>query len=197
MKPEKSAVRKQQETAMSVMEAIYKRQATRSFVSRKPARKVIEALLDAAVRAPTALHEEPWAFAVIQDKELLRRISDNAKQTLGDIAGRGHAFERFLDPQSSVFYNAGTLVVIYAKHMGPYVTADCWLAAENLILAACAMGLGTCVIGLATTALNEPELKKELGIPAEMMAVAPIIIGMPKGEMPHISRKSPEIIFWR
>lgn len=196
MNPERVAVIKQEAT-MSVMEAIFKRQAIRSYISRKLGRKTIETLLEAAVHAPTALHEEPWVFAVIQDKELLKRISDNAKQALGETVGRGHAFERFLDPESSVFYNAGTLIVIYAKPMSSFVAADCWLAAENLMLAGCAMGLGTCVIGLATAALNAPELKKELGIPAELTAIAPIILGLPKGEAPVIPRKTPEIVCWK
>ena len=36
-------------------------------------------LLDAAVHAPTAMHQEPWKFVVIQDRALLRRLSDRAK----------------------------------------------------------------------------------------------------------------------
>jgi hypothetical protein len=43
--------------------------------------------------------------------------------------------------------------------------ADCWLAPENLMLAACAKGLGACVIGLAVSALSTPEWKAELKIP--------------------------------
>ena len=41
---------------------------------------VIHTLLDAAVHAPTAMHEEPWSFAVIQDKNLLNRLSESAKE---------------------------------------------------------------------------------------------------------------------
>ena len=93
-----------------------------------------------------------------------------------------------------MFYNAGTLVVIYGKPMGPFVVADCWLAAENLMLAACAIGLGTCVIGLAVAALNTTERKTELNIPAGLVAYAPIIVGVPEGQTPVIPRKAPEIV---
>jgi nitroreductase len=102
----------------------------------------------------------------------------------------------FASQEFNIFYDAGTLVVICAKPMGPFVAADCWLAAENLMLAACAMGLGTCVIGSAVPALNTPAVKAELGIPAEYSAVAPIIVGGPSGETRPTARREPEILAW-
>jgi len=62
------------------MDAIYHRRAVRNYIPRTIARAVIRKLLDAAVHAPTAMHEEPWSFAVIQDKALLSRLSDSAKE---------------------------------------------------------------------------------------------------------------------
>jgi nitroreductase len=95
-----------------------------------------------------------------------------------------------------LFYNAGTLIVIYSKEQGPFVVADCWLAAENLLLSACAQGLGTCVIGFAVSALNTPEWRAELKIPTEMTAIAPMIVGVPAGETPPVPRNAPEILSW-
>lgn len=188
---------------MSAVDVIYHRRSVRNYTPQKLDETIIRTLLDAAVHAPTAMHEEPWSFAVIQDKELLNRLSDSAKEQVRSEA-RGsnsrHA-KRSLDlvnaPDFHVFYNAGTLVVIYGKFPGPFVLADCWLAAENLMLAACARGLGTCVIGFAVAALNSPEWKAELKIPFEMTAVAPIIVGVPAGEPPPVSRQQPEIIAWK
>jgi nitroreductase len=80
--------------------------------------------------------------------------------------------------------------------MGRFVTADCWLAAENLMLMACGLGLGTCPIGFAVPILNTPEVKRELGIPAEYEVVAPIAVGFPRGFTPPVSRRPPEIIAW-
>lgn len=100
------------------------------------------------------------------------------------------------DPSYHLFYNAGALIVIYGKPMGPFVAADCWLAAENLMLAACTAGLGDCVIGLAAPALNSPEWKKLLDVPAELTAYAPILLGYPAGTPPP-ARKAPEIISWK
>ena len=56
------------EVSMSAMDAIYHRRAVRDYAPEKIDEAVIRKLLDAAVHAPTAIHEEPWAFAIIQDQ---------------------------------------------------------------------------------------------------------------------------------
>ena len=191
------------EGSMSVMDAIYHRRAVRNYTPGIIDQSVIRTLLDAAVHAPTAMHEEPWAFAVIQDNALLDRLSDSAKEEVrreaqgSDTRQGRHALDLVNQPDFHVFYNASTLIVIYSKFPGPYVVADCWLAAENLVLAACAQGLGTCVIGFAVAALNTPKWKAELKIPVEMTAVAPIIVGVPAAVTPPVSRKPPEILTWK
>jgi nitroreductase len=65
------------------------------------------------------------------------------------------------------------------------------------MLAAHSMGLGTCVIGSAVSALNTPEFKSELGIPADITAIAPIIVGFPSGETVPTARKRTDILVWR
>lgn len=183
-------------SSMSVMEAIYRRRAIRSYKPQPLKREDINILLSAAVQAPTAVHEEPWAFAVIQDRDILREISGSAKGMV-DVETGKHLSHLLDDPGFNIFYSAGTLIVIYGKPMGPFVVADCWLAAENLMLAACAMGLGSCVIGLAVQALNTPEWKKKLGVSPDMTAYVPMILGVPEGKTPPIPRKEPEIIVWK
>lgn len=183
-------------SALSVMDAIYERHSTRAYTPEPVDKAAIKILLSAAVHAPTAMHEEPWAFAVIQDKHILNRLSDRAKEMLaaGGDALHPTAVSRFIDPNFNIYYDASTLIVIYGKPLGPFVVADCWLAAENLMLAACSMGLATCVIGLSVAVLNTPEWKKELNIPAELTAYAPIIVGIPSGITSPIPRKEPEIL---
>ncbi|MBI3564053.1 MAG: nitroreductase family protein [Elusimicrobia bacterium] len=186
---------------MSAMDAIRLRRSVRAYAPRPVDEPTVRRLLDAAVHAPTAMHEEPWAFAVIQDRAVLKRLSDKAKETLDEVAHRlrPHASpaDHVFIPPENVFYDAGTLIVVYGRPMGPFVAADCWLAAENLMLAARAMGLGTCVIGLAVPALNAPEWKAELGVPAELTAYAPIVVGTPAGQTPPVGRREPEVLAWR
>lgn len=182
--------------------AIYHRRSVRDYTSHKVERGVIDELLEAAVQAPTAMHEEPWGFVVIQDAGMLDRLSESSKELVRvesrarDSAHSRHALELVNREDFHVFYNASTLIVIYSRFDGPFVAADCWLAAENLLLAACAKGLGSCVIGFAVGALNTPEWKLELDIPDGMRAVAPIIIGAPASPAPAVPRKKPEILAW-
>ncbi len=187
-------------TGMSVTEAINRRCSVRSYTPEKVGQDAINGLLAAAVRSPTAIHEEPWAFLIVQDADKLKRISERAKAFIVQEAVHArlhqgsHMLEAFSRPDFNVFYNAGTLIVICADKTGPFVAADCWLAAENLMLTARSMGLGTCVIGSAVAALNAPDMKAELGIPVEATAVCPIIVGVPAGEPAPTSRKAPRIL---
>jgi nitroreductase len=193
----------------SALDVIYRRRAIRAYTSDPLDEKTIRALLDAAVQAPTAMHEEPWVFVVVQDRTVLTRLSDRAKagiaaepafRHLHDADGKAHSgdgFKRLVaDPGFNIFYDAGTLIVIGTRPVSPFAAADCWLAAENLMLAACAMGLGTCCIGFAVAVLNTPEAKRELGIPADVTVVAPIIVGVPRGTPAPVGRKPPEIARW-
>jgi nitroreductase len=191
------------EAPVSLMDAIHGRRSVRAYAPQKLDQATVRTLLSAAVRAPTAIHEEPWAFVVLQDANALKRLSDRAKRFFVEEVHRthldrgGHTLDKFEHPDFNIFYNAGTLIVICAKPMGPFVVADCWLAAENLMLAAYSMGLGTCVIGSAVSGLNTPEIKDELGIPGEMSAIAPIIVGAPGDEPTATSRKEPRILAWK
>ncbi len=185
---------------MTIFETILARRSVRSYKARKVDRTTVSILLEAAVHAPTAIHQEPWAFVVIQDKVLLRSLSDLAKplfiaeaQEKG-LEHAGHSFDIFKYPDFNIFYDATTLILICGRTSAPSYSADCWLAAENLMLAACAMGLGTCVVGSALPALNTPKTKVLLNIPENFIAVAPIIVGYPDDEIVPVMRKNPVIL---
>jgi nitroreductase len=64
------------------------------------------------------------------------------------------------------------------------------------MLAACAMGLGTCPIGFARPWLNQARIKQSLSIPDGYVAVFPIVVGYPSGETSPVQRRAPEILFW-
>ena len=163
-------------------------------------------LLEATVHAPTAMHREPWGFAIVQDRATLKRYSDRAKEMLREpsaavgwgSSGQLHGEHPAMldDPVFNIFYDAGTLIAICLRQEGPFAQADCWLAAQNLMLAATAKGLGSCCIGFAVRVLNTPEAKRELGVPAEGVVVAPIIVGYARGEIPGVPRKAPQILAW-
>jgi len=191
---------------MDVLDAIYQRRSVRDYRPEPVDRTILDRLLDAAVHAPSATNSQPWAFAVIKDRDLLERFAEDIKTLyrldppIPELASTPpemlhHLRDVVSVPGYQVFHHARTLVVIYATYPGG--VEDCYLAAENLMLAACGAGLGTCPIGLARPVLNRPETKRELGIPAEFVAALPIVVGYPAGPTPATSRRPPQVLCWR
>lgn len=182
---------------ISVFEAILARRSVREYTSQKVDAKRIRSLVEAAVMAPTAMHKEPWAFVVIQDKNRLKALSDRAKPMfIEQLKQEEENFDVVNNPTFNIFYDASTLIIIGTNKKGPFNIADCWLASENLMLAACAMELGSCVIGAALPALNDQEGKRVLGVADDFEAVAPIVVGFPRGEPETGERKRPLILNW-
>ena len=101
--------------------------------------------------------------------------------------------ESLRDPDFHIFYHAQALIAISAQAAGPWAVEDCALAAQNLMLAARAAELGTCWIGFAQTWLQTADRKKALGLPAESLPAAPIIIGQPKSAPPPVPRRAARI----
>lgn len=181
---------------MDLREAIYTRRAVREFTAEPVDEKTLRQLIDAAVQAPSAVNQQPWSFCVVRDKALLARISHEAKAHMlrTSPAGLSHHFQEILnDSKFDIFYHAPALVVISSTAESPWAIENCTLAAENLMLAARAAGLGTCWIGFAQTWLGTPEGKATLKLPAAYVPIAPIIVGHPKSTPPAVPRKEPEI----
>lgn len=182
---------------MDLKEAIYSRRATREFTADPVDERTLRDLIDAAIQAPSAVNQQPWSFCVVRDKTVLARISGEAKAHLLRSTPLGlvsHHFDQILnDPGFDVFYRAPVLIVICSVAEIPWAIEDCALAAENLMLAARAAGLGTCWIGFAQGWLGTPEGKAVLRLPAAYKPVAPIIVGHPKSAPPQVPRKEPEI----
>jgi len=182
---------------MNLNEAITGRRSVREYTAQVVDESAIVRLIDAAVHAPNAVNQQPWTFTVVRDQSVLDRISRGAKShMLATMAGNPHADHfraRLSDPNFQIFYHAPVLVLISAIAEGPWIVEDCALAAENLMLAAYATGLGTCWIGFAQGFLNTPGGKDMLGLPAACVPVAPIIVGHPKAAPPPVPRNAPKI----
>jgi len=205
-----AAVAKSMARPLTALDVIYGRRSVRSYARKPLDASTIRALLDAAVQAPTAVLEQPWLFVVVEDPGVLACVSDRAKALLSQeplpapgaggrqaTAVHGAFRKRLDDPAFNLFYEASSLVVICARHPNAFVIADCWLAAGNLMLAAAALGLGSCCIGAAARALNSAEIKTLLRMPDDVHAIAPIVVGIPDGTAAPVPRREPEIISWR
>ena len=182
---------------MELIDAIYNRRAVRSYTGKHIDQPIILKLIDAAVRAPSAVNQQPWAFAVIRETDELSRISREARRHILEAVPADSPMARFkqhvADPGFDLLYGAPVLIVIYATTTESGACEDCALAAENLMLAARALGLGSCWIGLARPWLSQAESKQELGIEPHYTPVAPIVVGYPTTWPDAPGRNEPEI----
>lgn len=186
---------------MTLSEAIAARRSVREYADKPVAREDLEKLLAAAVQAPSAMNSQAWAFGVLQGRKKVAELGERARLALLahlDKTGQTGDFrDRMADPGLAMFYGAPALIIIYATAQDMFAPLNCSLAAENLMLAATELGLGTCWIGLAQALLADDESKKEFGVPEDYAMIAPIIVGHPAGETPVKEKNPPKVLFWQ
>ncbi|MDR3387573.1 MAG: nitroreductase [Rudaea sp.] len=182
---------------MELNQAISGRRAVRKYTDQAIDERTIRCLIDAAIHAPNAVNQQPWAFTVVRDQNLLDRVSSEAKShmlaTMPETTHADHFRVELDDPKFQIFYHAPALILISAIAQGPWIVEDCALAAENLMLTAYAAGLGTCWIGFAQSFLNTSDGKNMLGLPDAWVSVAPIIVGHAKEVPSPVPRKEPNV----
>ncbi|HXP05660.1 MAG TPA: nitroreductase [Stellaceae bacterium] len=182
---------------MEIIEAIYHRRSVRDYKADAVPREVIDALIAAAVHAPSAMNLQPWSFLAIEGRDPLLQYAERAKRHLVETMLPGSPLsqyrEQLLDPAFDIFYGAPAMIVIAATSDAAQSAEDCCMAAQNLMLTAYGMGLGTCCIGFARPWLNLDDTKSELSIPEPYVPIAPIIVGYPRRAVPRVPRKLPEM----
>lgn len=180
-------------------ELLKRRRAVRDYEERPiPLELVMEIIRDSTL-APSSGNGQPWHFVVINDRDWIRRLSDESKRNLvasmdKDPTSPLRRYEALLrDERFNVFYNAPCLVYIVGPGEVRSVQIDCALAACYFMFSAAARGLGTCWVAQGA-AVTDPETLGALGIPSGYRIVAPIILGYPRS-IPEIpARKEPQVL---
>ncbi|MGC8993625.1 MAG: nitroreductase family protein [Candidatus Aenigmatarchaeota archaeon] len=155
---------------MNVFEAIAKRRSIREYQDKDVDDKLIGVMLWAACQAPSAGNLQEWRFIVVRDqkkKELLYNAA--LKQEHVRKAPVLIVVAADLETQSLRYGKRGELV---------YALEDCAAAIENMLLAATALGLGTCWVG----AFDEEDVKNILQLPDFLRPIAIITVGYPAEE---------------
>jgi nitroreductase len=179
---------------MEFTEVVLGRRAVRSYKADKVPSELIEQLIALAVQAPSAMNQQPWAFAVTNDRARIDEYAALAKEYYlahEDVTNAVRA--HIEDPGHSIFHHAPVLILVLAKCDVEQAREDCCLAAQTLMLAARDAGLGSCWVGFGRPWLNRPETRMQLKLPRGYRVVAPIVMGYPTAWPPVHGRSAPEI----
>lgn len=185
---------------MDLFKAIYQRRAVRHYSDAEVTRGLVLELLRAAAQAPSSLNQQPWSFAVLHGRGRLAACSERAKAHLLATCEASLSLDPFVDEYASstadLFHGADTLIVVYARPGRFHPVEECFLAAQNLMLAAHGLGLGSCPVGFARPWFDLPEVKAELGVPPHYAAVLPVVVGHPAQPPAAVPRHEPETACW-
>jgi nitroreductase len=184
-----------------VISNIKTRRSVRNYADRPVSHEVIESIIDAGIHAPTGLGMQPWRFVVIKDKAIMKQMSNHCKPKLlkqleGVNIDAAVQFKNMLKTEKfDIFYNAPVLIIVLGNKNAPTADFDCSMCAQNMMLAAHSMGLGSCWIGTACLVQDNPEMLNKLKIPADFKVVAPIIFGY-AGNVPAAPPRNEPVITW-
>ena len=184
---------------MEFKELLEKRRAVRDFEDKEVTTELLKELVTDSLIAPNASNKQPWKFVIVNNKDMMKRISDSSKATMiegieknPDSPMKGY-LKVLKNEDFNVFYNAPSLICIIGKIKGATVGMDSALAAAYMMLSAADKGLGTCWVAQGAE-VRDSQLLEELGIPEGYRIVAPIIVGYPKTIPPMPERKPANIL---
>jgi nitroreductase len=157
----------------SFQELAQRRRSVRAYRAEPVPEELIEAVLEAARWAPSAVNSQPWEFIVVTDPELKAAVGRQA---------------RYFGVGWPHIHQAPVLIAVCGRRLTPFARDDCLFAAANLMLAAADLGLGTCWIG----GFAEGTIKELLGIPEAYVLPGFCTLGYPAGETPPPPKRALE-----
>jgi len=166
---------------MNVSEAIAKRKSVRAYEDKPIPADVLKRIVEAGRWAPNA---GAFQISVIQNAGLRQRIND---RTLDAMVHSGNEFaqQRASLPGYQPLYGAPVLILLSAPADVPSSTANTALAAENMLLEATGLGMGSCYLVSPTRALNgesNHDLAREAGVPKGYTVQCAVIVGYAAAE---------------
>ena len=160
---------------MDAMDAILSRRSIRRYTSQKVSDGLIKELLEAAMNAPSAGDERPWHFVVIDDRNILEKVT------------RFH-------PYSGMLRKAQVAILVCVDlDLGNegFLVQDGSAATENLLIAAHAKGLGAVWLGIYPLRERMTGMVELLDLPERILPLSLISIGYPAEEVPGENRYHP------
>lgn len=203
---------------MSELDFIYKRKSIRDYKDAVIPKEDILKMLDAATHAPSPKHQQNWHFVVVQDKEIINKMAEAVSKSHEYIASltknedEKKKFMRVL-PYYINFQRASCAILVYANeykmveekilrenNVGEDIievmkstqsaAQGIGAAVENFMLAATAMGYGTCYMTGPAHAKKEIEEIINFEKP-EYSLMSIISLGVPADETPDSPKRKP------
>lgn len=147
---------------MDVLQAIMTRRSIRKFTGEVITEEQLDTLLRAGFQAPSAHNLQPWHFVVVEDKELLEKISGF------------HKYAKMLP-------NAGCGIIVCGdeeKQPGRgFLVEDCSAAIQNILLAAHGIGLGAVWCGLYDSGNLVEDMREVLELPNNIIPIGMVVVG--------------------
>lgn len=173
------------------LDTIYKRRAVRKYKRQGIAKELVEQVLSAGRMAPSAMNRQPWKFYVVIDTKLIKSLSsdiariavnelkyaslkDLVKLTLSSF--HLSKMVSFLTSSDHVFYEAPVVIFITAPYEDEWAALDVGMCAQNMMLAAKAIGLDTCPVGFGKFVMQTKDYYK-LNIPATENVLLSVVLG--------------------
>ncbi len=156
-----------------MLEQIKSRRSIRKYKSDPVPKELLEKIIDAGLYAPSGMGQQAVVIISVTNKEVRDKLSKLNAKIMGTDT----------DP----FYGAPAVLIVLANKERPTYIYDGSLVMQNLMLAAHALGLGSCWIHRAKEEFELPEgreLQKSLGITGEYEGIGHCIIGYTDGEEP-------------
>lgn len=166
---------------------ILTRRSIRDFTNRPVTRDILETLLECGMQAPSGHNMQTWRFTVLQDAARIAAL----KTTARDVAKRNKVY--FYG-----FNNPVALILVSNDRRNRDGVQDCSCAAQNIMLAAHSLGLGSVWLNPLMTICDEPEIRSMLrafDVPDEHIVWATIALGYPAQEGRLLEKKR-DVVHW-
>lgn len=183
-----------------IMNVILHRRAIRRFSGKQIAEDALQQILQAGLYAPSAGGRQGVIFAVCQDRAVNERLGKIKRANSNpNMAKNGNYVSKEQpsiadDPNlKNAFYDAPTVITMFAPKNFLFSADDCACAAENMMLMADSLGVGSCYIGQGWTAFADPygqEILQKWGVRPDYYAVMQLLLGYPREGDSHPAAKS-------
>ena len=183
-----------------IFETIMHRRSIRRYEPKQIEEAALQQIIQAGLYAPSAGGRQGVIFAVCQDKEVNERLGKIKRANSRLRMATEMSFVSREQPSiaddpklTNAFYDAPTVIILFAPKNFLFSVDDCAVAAENMMLAADALGIGSCYIGQGWTAFDDPygqEILRQWNIPTDHYAVMQLLLGYPREGDKHPTPKS-------